>query len=172
MPVSHQLFLVAFNINHSLKSAVIAAVISAAIFGLIRLFRRDTLRHVASGFFGVLICALFAAKSGSAVNFYLPKLITNLAYGSAYLIANLVGWPLLGIMLGPVLGENFEWRKDPIRKSAYLRASWIWVALFFGRIAVQYPLYRAGKVNLLRNGQPRNGISALYCSGMGIVARD
>ena len=142
-------FLVAFNLDHKLNRAIIAAVISAAFLAVIRLLRRDTLRHVASGFFGVLICALFAAKSGNAVNFYLPKLITNLAYGSGYLLANLIGWPLIGVMLGPILGENFEWRKDPVRKKAYIRASWIWVALFFGRIAVQYPLYRAGKVNIL-----------------------
>jgi hypothetical protein len=52
-------------------------------------------------------------------------------------------------MLGPILGENFLWRNDPARKKAYLKASWIWVAMFFTRIAVQYPIYRSGNVNLL-----------------------
>ena len=72
-----------------------------------------------------------------------------MAYGSAYLIGNVVGWPLLGIVLGPLLGENFLWRNDPARKKVYIRASWIWVALFFVRIVVQYPIYRSGNVNLL-----------------------
>lgn len=96
-----------------------------------------------------MICAYFANRSGNASDFYIPKLLTNLAYGSAYLLANLVGWPLLGIVLGPLLGENFEWRKNPERKKVYTRASWIWVAMFFSRIAVQYPIYRSGNVNLL-----------------------
>jgi hypothetical protein len=52
-------------------------------------------------------------------------------------------------MLGPILGENFLWRNDPARKKAYQKASWIWVAMFFTRIAVQYPIYRSGNVNLL-----------------------
>ena len=28
-------------------------------------------------------------------------------------------------------------------------ASWLWVLMFFTRIAVQYPIYRSGNVNLL-----------------------
>jgi hypothetical protein len=52
-------------------------------------------------------------------------------------------------MLGPILGENLLWRNDPVRKAAYLRTGWLWVGLFFTRIAVQYPIYRSGNVNLL-----------------------
>jgi hypothetical protein len=52
-------------------------------------------------------------------------------------------------MLGPILGENLKWRNHPERKRAYTMASWLWVAMFFTRIAVQYPIYRSGNVNLL-----------------------
>jgi hypothetical protein len=31
----------------------------------------------------------------------------------------------------------------------YIKASWIWVGLFFSRIAIQYPIYKSGNVNLL-----------------------
>lgn len=97
----------------------------------------------------VLICAWFANRTGNASDLYIPKLLTNLGYGSVYLIANLVGWPVLGLMLGPILGENLSWRNHPERKRAYVQASWLWVAMFFTRIAVQYPIYRSGNVNLL-----------------------
>ena len=110
---------------------------------------RDTIQHVISGLIGVLFCAYLANRSGNASDFYIPKLLTNLAYGSAYLIANLAGWPIIGVILGPLLGENFLWRKNPQRKRAYMRAGWLWVAMFFGRIAVQYPIYKSGNVNLL-----------------------
>jgi len=142
-------FLIVFNLNKDLKNALTSAVILSALLAIVRLARRDTIQHAVSGLLGVLICAYFANKSGNASDFYIPKLLTNLAYGSAYLIGNLVGWPLLGVVLGPLLGENFLWRLDPARKAVYIKASWIWVAMFFARIAVQYPIYRSGNVNLL-----------------------
>jgi Protein of unknown function (DUF3159) len=142
-------FLILFNINNDLKTALTGAIILSVLLAVVRLAKKDTIQHAVSGLLGVLICAYFANKSGNASDFYIPKLLTNLAYGTAYLIGNLVGWPLLGVVLGPLLGENFLWRKDPARKKVYIRASWIWVAMFFLRIAVQYPIYRSGNVNLL-----------------------
>jgi hypothetical protein len=97
----------------------------------------------------VAICAFFATKTGKAENFYLPGLIINVVYGSVYLFLNLIKLPILGLILGPILGENLAWRKDPIRRAAYIKAGWLWVGLFFGRLAVQYPLYRAGNVDML-----------------------
>ena len=143
------IFLVTFNVRNNLREAIVAALSLSICLAIFRLAKKDTIQHSISGILGVLICAYFANRSGNASDFYIPKLLTNLAYGSAYLLANLVGWPLLGIVLGPLLGENFEWRKNPARKKVYTRASWIWVAMFFSRIAVQYPIYRSGNVNLL-----------------------
>ena len=143
------IFLVIFNVTKDLQSALIASIAISALLTIIRLARRDTLQHALSGFVGVLICAWFANRTGNATDLYIPKLLTNLAYGSVYLIANLVGWPVLGLMLGPILGENLLWRNHPERKRAYVQASWLWVVMFFTRIAVQYPIYRSGNVNLL-----------------------
>ena len=143
------IFLVIFNVTKDLQSALIASISVSALLTIIRLARRDTLQHALSGFIGVLICAWFANRTGNASDLYVPKLLTNLGYGSVYLIANLVGWPVLGLMLGPILGENLSWRNHPERKRAYVQASWLWVAMFFTRIAVQYPIYRSGNVNLL-----------------------
>ena len=143
------IFLVIFNVTKNLQSALIASIAISALLTVIRLARRDTLQHALSGFIGVLICAWFANRTGNPSDLYIPKLLTNLGYGSVYLIANLVGWPVLGLMLGPILGENLSWRNHPERKRAYVQASWLWVAMFFTRIAVQYPIYRSGNVNLL-----------------------
>lgn len=143
------IFLVVLNITDHLHTALFASVAVSALLTIIRLARRDTIQHALSGFIGVLICAWFANRTGNASDVYLPKLLTNLGYGTVYLIANLVGWPILGLMLGPILGENLTWRNHPERKRAYIMASWLWVAMFFTRIAVQYPIYRNGNVNLL-----------------------
>jgi len=143
------IFLVTFNISGLLQTALYASIGISAILTIARLVRRDTVQHAVSGFIGVLICAWFANRTGNASDLYIPKLLTNLGYGSLYLIANLAGWPILGLLLGPILGENLKWRNHPERKRAYIRASWLWVLMFFTRIAVQYPIYRSGNVNLL-----------------------
>ena len=160
-------FLVAFNVKHDLKIAIWAALSLSILLGIIRLAKKDTIQHSISGILGVLICAYFANRSGNASDFYIPKLLTNLGYGSAYLIANLVGWPLLGIVLGPLLGENFEWRHNPERKKMYIRASWIWVVMFFTRIAVQYPIYRSGNVNLLGTVNLAMGYPLFFAAAYG-----
>lgn len=143
------LFLIVFNITDELRPALLASVSISAILTIIRLVMKDTIQHAISGLIGSLICAWFANRTGNASDLYLPKLLTNLGYGSVYLIANLAGWPILGLLLGPILGENLQWRKDPVRARAYKRASWLWVGMFFTRIVVQYPIYRSGNVNLL-----------------------
>jgi len=142
-------FLIAFNLADDLRKALIASLIVSACLTIFRLAKRDTIQHAISGLIGSLICAWFANRTGNASDLYIPKLLTNLGYGSVYLIANLVGWPILGLMLGPIVGENLTWHKHPERKRAYMRASWLWVVMFFTRIAVQYPIYRSGNLNLL-----------------------
>jgi len=143
------IFLLVFNISDQLQTALISSVAISALLTIIRLAMRETIQHAVSGLIGSLICAWFANRTGNASDLYIPKLLTNLGYGSVYLIANLAGWPILGLLLGPILGENLQWRKDPVRARAYKRASWLWVGMFFTRIAVQYPIYRSGNVNLL-----------------------
>jgi hypothetical protein len=143
------LFLITFNITHNLNLSVILSLILSGIFSIIRLITRDTLQHTISGFIGIGICALLARHTGKAEDFYLPGLWTNVAYAIAYSVANLVGWPLLGLMLGPILGENLAWRKVPARKRVYLKAGWLWVGLFLSRLLVQYPLYRANNLTAL-----------------------
>jgi len=142
-------FLVVFNISDDLRNAIWGALALSLVLTIYRLARKETIQHSISGVIGVLICAYFANRSGNATDFYVPKLLTNLGYGSVYLIANLAGWPILGLVLGPLLGENLTWRNNPRRKKMYIKASWIWVAMFFSRIAVQYPIYKSGNVNLL-----------------------
>ena len=143
------IFLVVFNLRDDLQEALYASVGVSIVLTIIRLLARDTVQHAFSGLIGALICAWLANRTGNPSDVFVPKLLTNLGYGTVYLIANLAGWPILGLMLGPILGENLLWRNDPARKKAYLRASWIWVAMFFTRIAVQYPIYKSGNVNLL-----------------------
>ena len=143
-------FLIVFNISgKDVNAALYAAVALSIVLTLLRLLKRETIQHAISGLIGVGICALISKRTGNAADFYLPGLWINAGYGLLYAITNLVKWPILGVMLGPILGENLLWRKDPARLNAYIKAGWLWVAMFAARLIVQYPLYKSGNINIL-----------------------
>jgi hypothetical protein len=119
------------------------------VLTFIRIVKRETVQHAFSGLIGVGVCAFIARRSGNAADFYLPGLWINAGYALLYALTNLFKWPLLGVVLGPILGENLLWRKDPARLKAYTKAGWLWVGMFAARLIVQYPLYQSGNVNLL-----------------------
>ena len=143
-------FLIVFNISgKDVNAALYSAVALSIVLTLLRLLKRETVQHAFSGLIGVGICALISKRTGNAADFYLPGLWVNAGYGLLYAITNLVKWPILGVMLGPILGENLLWRKDPARLNAYIKAGWLWVAMFAARLIVQYPLYESGNINAL-----------------------
>lgn len=143
------LFLIVYNVQHQLTTALIASVVLSACFAILRLVQRDTLQHALTGFIGILVCAYFAHRGGTAIDYYLPSFIKNTFYAFAYAVGNLIGWPLIGVMLGPLLGENFDWRKRKARRRVYTLASWVWFGMFVLRLAIMYPLYKANAVNAL-----------------------
>jgi len=143
-------FLIVFNLSgKNITSAIYAAIGLSIVLTFIRIVKRETVQHAFSGLIGVGVCAFIARRSGNAADFYLPGLWINAGYGLLYALTNLFKWPLLGVVLGPILGENLLWRKDPARLKAYTKAGWLWVGMFAARLIVQYPLYQSGNVNLL-----------------------
>ena len=143
-------FVIAYLVTgNNLAVAVGCALAAGLVFVVIRAIRREPMRQVLAGFAGVAISAAFAKFTGKAENYFLPGFIQNAAYGSAFLISILVRWPLLGLGMGFLTGQRTAWRHQPQLRRTYAAASWIWVALFFGRLLVQLPLYFAGAVGAL-----------------------
>ncbi len=159
------LFLITYDVTKSLDHSAIAALALSVVLTIVRLVRRETLQHALSGIFIVAICALIAHHTGKAKDFYLPGLIINALYAALYLITNLTGWPVLGLILGPILGENVAWRKNSARKSAYVRAGWVWFGLFISRLLIQYPLYKANKLNWLGTALVVMGYPLFFATG-------
>jgi Protein of unknown function (DUF3159) len=140
-------FVVAYTASgQDLDVAIWTAVGLGVVMFAIRLVRRETLQFAVAGFAGVAIAAFIAKQTGRAEDFFLPGLFLNLAYAAAWLISIAVRWPLMGVIVGPLIGEEMRWRKDPEKVRVYTRASWIWVGLFVFRLAVQLPLYFADEL--------------------------
>lgn len=142
-------FLVSFNFTKDVTQSSYYALALSLVLTLLRLVKRETIQHAISGVIGVAVCAWLANRSGKAEDFYLPGLWTNAIYGAAYLVSIIVRWPVIGLVIGPLLEENLRWRKDPARTRVYIKATWLWVAMFAIRLIVQYPLYLSGNVNVL-----------------------
>ena len=151
-------FLIVFNLSgKNITSAIYAAIGLSIVLTFIRIVKRETVQHAFSGLIGVGVCAFIARRSGNAADFYLPGLWINAGYALLYALTNLFKWPLLGVVLGPILGENLLWRKDPARLKAYTKAGWLWVGMFAARLIVQFT----------RNSKITYGVSTIYSNCVG-----
>ncbi|MFF3887375.1 DUF3159 domain-containing protein [Streptomyces sp. NPDC001914] len=136
------LFVTTFTINKDLHWAAIAALAVSLLLVVVRLVRRDTVKHAFSGVFGVAFGVVFAMMTGNAKDFYLPGMLYTLGLAVAYIVTTLAGVPLIGLILGPVFKENLSWRtRNPGRKKAYAKASWAWGLILLAKCAVLFPLY-------------------------------
>ena len=158
-------FVIAYIVtgNDVTVSATVAVGIAVAL-SIARFARRETPQFALSGLFGIAIAWFFATRTGKAENFYLPGLLFNMAYASAFLISIAVRWPLVGILAAHLQGDR-QWREDTERMTSYTRASWLWVSIFLARLAVQLPLYLAGAVVALGIARTAMGIP-LFALGL------
>ncbi|MFH8982024.1 DUF3159 domain-containing protein [Streptomyces varsoviensis] len=135
-------FVLIYTINRDIHSAAIASLALTAVLAAARLVRRQTLKHALSGVFGVAFGAIFAMMSGDAKNFYLPGMLYTLGLAVAYIVSALARFPLIGVLLGPVLKENLSWRtRNPGRFRAYTKSTWAWGLILFAKSAILFPLY-------------------------------
>ena len=144
------LFVVAYLVSGSqLALSLWIAIGGAVAIALWRLIRRESLQQIVAGLAGVGISAFVASRTGTGEGYFIPGLLQNAAYGLVFLVSILIGWPLIGVIVGFLTGRGVKWRADSELRRAYAAASWIWVGLFFLRIAVQLPMYLAGWVAAL-----------------------
>lgn len=134
-------FVTIFAILHEIRLAAIVAIGVGVVLLAIRLIRRETVQYAVGGFVGVLIAGLFAASTGDATNYFLPSILKNLGFAVLYGGSVLVKWPLLGVLIGPLLKENFAWRQHPARRRVYAQATLVWAAMFVLRLGVMLPLF-------------------------------
>jgi hypothetical protein len=123
-----------------------AAVAGSAVLAAVRLARGRAPRAVLLGMLGVAVAALIALYTGRAIDFFLVQVITNAVSALAWGVSIVIRWPLLGVVVGTLLGQRARWRRDPDLLRGYQRASWAWVAQYVVRLAVFLPLYLADQV--------------------------
>jgi hypothetical protein len=146
-------FMLIFVTTKQLEPAVGISVVTALALLVVRLVQRSTVQFVLNSLVGIGIGAFFAWRSGRgggdandrALAWFLPGLIYNAAYGAAMIFSNLVRWPVVGFMVGSVAGDPTEWHRDPQVVRLCRNLTWMLAAPCVLRVAVQLPIYLAGK---------------------------
>lgn len=147
LPVT--VFTVVWAFTHDLRWSVVAALVPSVVLAVWRLVAREPLTQAVSGVLGIALGAGIALYTGRAQDFFIPGILKNVAFGAAYAVSALVRWPVVGVLLGFVLGEDTHWRKVKPRMRVYQQATWLWVGVFALRAAVQGWLYARGEATAL-----------------------
>ena len=143
-------FVVVYTATQDLRTAVVVALVVSALALAARALSRTPLGPALAGAAGVAISAVLAARTGRAEDFYLPGLLVNAGY-AVVMAASTARWPrvgpvpVVGLVVGP-LRDGPAWRTDPARLGLYRRLTWVFVAVFLLRLAVEVPLWLAGAV--------------------------
>ncbi|WP_449277368.1 DUF3159 domain-containing protein [Leucobacter sp. GX24907] len=143
------LFLVVYVFTQDATLSVIAPAALAVIAVLVRLVSGQPVVSALSGALGVGVCIAATLWTGSGRDYFLPGFLINTGWIAALLISVLVGWPLLGLVMGALRGDLTGWRRIRLLKRAATLTSLLWLTLFVARLAVQVPLYLADQVEAL-----------------------
>ncbi|WP_406478902.1 DUF3159 domain-containing protein [Streptomyces platensis] len=138
-------FTLTFAVTHQLGVALTLALsIGAGVF-LLRLVRREPVRQslVFLGF--VCVQGVLAARTGDAVNFFLPHLVLHGVMAVVTPVLLLLGWPPLGVLVGLVTGEGAGWRRCTVRRRAFVKGHLVPYAGHLLMLSVQLPLFLSGQ---------------------------
>lgn len=146
------LFTVLWLTTRELTLAIGVGVASAVVLLVVRLVQRSTVQFVLNALFGIGIGYLFvrlaASRGGSedeqALAYFLPGILYNGGYAVVLAFTCLIGWPLMGFMVGSVTGDPTGWHDDRQVVRLCSRLTWLLVLPCLLRVVLQAPIWLAG----------------------------
>lgn len=137
------IYLIVFVITRDARLSALAPLVIAAAAILIRLLQRQPLSAALSGLVGVIVCVAAVMFTGEGSSYFVPGFYINAAWILAHTVSLLIGWPLIGLLLGFLRGSLTEWRRVAALRRAAQVVTVFWILVFAARLAVQLPLYLA-----------------------------
>lgn len=134
-------FLVLQTTTKNLLLSIGVSVGIAVLFTAIRLISRTPASAALGGLIATGAAAALSLWTGRAQDNFVWGFITNGVYGSALLVSALLGWSLIGLAAGYLMGEGTAWRDNPRKRRVFFWLAIAWAGLFVARLAVQLPLY-------------------------------
>ncbi|MCP2367730.1 hypothetical protein BCL57_001889 [Agromyces flavus] len=142
-------FLIVYTFTRELVWALVASVGLAVVFTIVRFITRSQPTQAIAGLIGVGASAALSLWTGRAEDNYVLGFYTNAAYATALLVSLLVRWPLVGLVVGFLMGDGTEWRRRKRTYRAMQFLTLVWLGMFVARLLVQVPFYFAGNVEAL-----------------------
>lgn len=134
--------------GNSIAWAAGASLLSAALIAAVRLKQRRKPRAVILGLLSVAVACLIVLYTGRAQDILLPRIVSNAASALVWTGFIVFRRPLLGLIVGGLLGQKTRWRQDPDLMRAYSAASWVWVAMYTVRVAILTPFWNSDEERL------------------------
>ncbi|CAI9413135.1 DUF3159 domain-containing protein [Nocardioides sp. T2.26MG-1] len=160
------IFTVLWLSTKELRLALASSIAVAVVLLVARLVQRTTVQFVLNALFGIGIGWLFvtiSARQGGSENdqalaYFLPGLIYNTGYTVVLSLTCLIGWPLVGFMVGSVTGDPTAWHQDRQIVRLCTTLTWLLAIPCFVRVVVQAPIWFAGKSGSI---DPDSAVAAL-----------
>ncbi|WP_307828111.1 DUF3159 domain-containing protein [Nocardioides sp. SYSU D00038] len=138
--------------TRELRLALAVSIAAAVVLLVVRLVQRSTVQFVVNALVGIGIGWLFvtmAARNGGsedeqALAYFLPGILYNSGYTVLLALSCLVGWPLVGFMVGSVTGDPTAWHDDRQVVRLCARLTWLLALPCLVRVVAQGPLWLAG----------------------------
>lgn len=142
-------FVILFTVTQDLALSLAISVGAAALFTVVRLVQRSPVSAALGGLIAAAAAAALALWTGRGQDNFVPGLITNAVYGTAFLVSALIGWSIIGLAVGFLMNEGTAWRADNRKRRVFFWLAIAWAGLFYLRLAVQLPFYFSGDVTTL-----------------------
>ncbi|MCK9928195.1 DUF3159 domain-containing protein [Frankia sp. Mgl5] len=136
---------VTVNAEAGLTAGIVVAIAAAVGLVVLRVVRHEPVQQAFSGLFAVGFAAFIASRTGSAEGFFLPSIAKNAVCAVVGLGSVLVGRPVGGYVMAGFDQRYSDWRETPSVRRAAVWATFVWIAVFAARFAIQGVLYLAGE---------------------------
>jgi hypothetical protein len=151
------MFTVLWLVTKELRTALVVSAGAAVVLLVVRLVQRSTVQFVLNAMFGIGIGWLFvtmSARAGGsedeqALAYFLPGILYNTGYSVVLAFTILIGWPLVGFMVGSVTGDPTAWHEDKQVVRLCSQLTWVLVAPCVLRVVVQAPLWLSARAGSL-----------------------
>ena len=146
-------FTLLYVTTKELRLAIAVSVVAAAALLAVRLVQKGPVQYCVNALVGIGIGCLFVWLSGRgggdesqrALAYFVPGLLYNAGYGALMILSILTRWPVVGLIVGSVSEDPTGWRRDPQVVRLCSRLTWLLVLPCLLRVAVQAPVYLAGR---------------------------
>ncbi len=142
-----------FVFTYQLSSNIWLSIVLSGALSLAALVRqlivRSALTQAVVGALSIALTIWLTLRDNNASDFFLQGLVTNSIYLAVGLMSVLVRWPIIGIVVGFLIGEGFTWRAKKSHFNRFVAATAIWCGLYILRLGIEIPLYLAHNLSAL-----------------------